>query len=94
MKSARDYEDCVDRVQSRGLASEEASGLIAGCGARFAGRRKPDGGYSYYDFMQDKKFDIAGPNPSRTNAGIDREYIGCLEVSVAKPNSEALANAE
>ena len=92
---ARDYEDCVDRVQSRSLASEEASGLIAGCGARFAGRRKPDGGYSYYDFMQDKKFDIAGPNPSPDERrAIDREYIGYLEVQRREAISAALANQQ
>src|SRR5207244_7224214 len=32
--------------------------------AKFAGRRKPGGGYTYYDFMQNRHFDIAGPNPT------------------------------
>lgn len=95
VESARDYEDCVDRVQSRSLASDEASGLIAGCGARFAGRRKPDGGYSYYDFMQDKKFDIAGPNPSPDERkAIDREYIGYLEAQRREAISAALATQQ
>jgi len=46
------------------------------CNVRFAGRRKADGGYTYYDFMQDRIFDIAGPNPTaEERKQIDREYI-------------------
>ncbi len=37
---------------------------LAECNAKFAGRRKPGGGYTYYDFMQNRSFDIAGPNPT------------------------------
>jgi hypothetical protein len=37
---------------------------IMDCGARFAGRRKVGGGYAYYDLMQNRSFDIAGPNPT------------------------------
>jgi hypothetical protein len=92
---ARDYEDCVERVQSRSLPGDEAGNLLAGCGARFAGRRKADGGYSYYDFMQDKKFDIAGPNPSpEERKAIDREYIGYLEAQRREAISAALATQQ
>jgi hypothetical protein len=92
---ARDYEDCVERAQAQGLAGDEAGNLIAGCGARFAGRRKPDGGYSYYDFMQDKKFDIAGPNPTPDERkAIDREYIGYLETQRREAISAALATQQ
>ena len=94
-ESARDYEDCVERVQSRSPAGEEAGNLLAGCGARFAGRRKADGGYSYYDFMQDRKFDIAGPNPSPDERkAIDREYIGYLDAQRREAISEALARQQ
>jgi hypothetical protein len=34
------------------------------CGSRFAGRRKPGGGYVYYDLWQNRSFDIIGPNPT------------------------------
>ena len=92
---ARDYEDCVDRAQAQGLIGDEAGNLVAGCGARFAGRRKADGGYSYYDFMQDKKFDIAGPNPtSDERRAIDREYIGYLETQRREAISAALATQQ
>jgi hypothetical protein len=53
---------------------------MPGCNARFAGRRKPGGGYSYYDFMQGRSFDIAGPNPTaEERKQIDREYIQFLD---------------
>jgi len=92
---ARDYEDCVERAQAQGLAGDEAGNLISGCGARFAGRRKADGGYSYYDFMQDRKFDIAGPNPSPDERkAIDSEYIGYLEGQRREAISAALATQQ
>jgi hypothetical protein len=92
---AQDYEDCVERMQALGLADEELNSGLAGCGARFAGRRKPDGGYSYYDFMQDRKFDISGPNPTATERkAIDREYITYLEGQRREAISEALAKQQ
>jgi hypothetical protein len=86
-QSARDYEECVEALGSGAAADrlnslpgdERSTGLTA-CNAQFAGRRKPGGGYSYYDFMQDRNFDIAGPNPtSEERTKIDREYIQFLD---------------
>jgi hypothetical protein len=92
---ARDYEDCVERMQAQSLPDEELNSALSGCGARFAGRRKPEGGYSYYDFMQDRKFDISGPNPtSEERKAIDREYIGYLEGQRREAISEALAKQQ
>ena len=92
---ARDYEDCVERMQAQRLSEEELNSALSGCGARFAGRRKPDGGYSYYDFMQDRKFDIAGPNPTaEERRAIDREYISYLEGQRREAISEALAKQQ
>jgi hypothetical protein len=97
---ARDYEDCVERlqtqVQTQAVADEERNSMMTGCGARFAGRRKADGsGYTYYDFMQDKKFDIAGPNPTpEERKTIDREYITYLEGQHREAVSAALARQQ
>jgi len=93
---ATDYEDCVDRLQSQGLADDERNSMMTGCGARFAGRRKQDGaGYTYYDFMQDKKFDIAGPNPTADERkAIDRDYITYLEGQRREAISAALAEKQ
>ncbi len=78
------------------MQGEELNGGLTGCGARFAGRRKADGsGYTYYDFMQDKKFDIAGPNPTaEERKTIDREYITYLEGQRREAVSAALAKEQ
>jgi hypothetical protein len=59
---------------------EEKTAALAECNAKFAGRRKPGGGYTYYDFMQDRTFDIAGPNPTpEEQKHIDEQYTAYLE---------------
>lgn len=95
VETARDYEDCVERVQAQSPAGEEANTGLTACGARFAGRRKPEGGYSYYDFMLNRKFDIAGPNPTGDERkAIDREYIVYLESQRRESVSAALAQQQ
>jgi hypothetical protein len=93
---ATDYEDCVARMQAQGAPSAELDGMLTGCSARFAGRRKPEGsGYTYYDFMQEKKFDIAGPNPTaEERKAIDREYIVYLDGQKREAMSAALAKRQ
>ncbi len=76
-RSAADYEECIEQVDLRSVPKE---GGAAQCGVLFAGRRKPGGGYTYYDFMQNKSFDIAGPNPSAEELKeIDRQYMAFLD---------------
>lgn len=93
---ARDYEECVELAQANQSPGEELNSMITGCGARFAGRRKTDGaGYTYYDFMQGRKFDIAGPNPSaEERREIDRQYIAYLEDQRREAISAALAKQQ
>jgi hypothetical protein len=95
LELARDFEDCVERIEAQRLSADELSGWLAGCGARFAGRRKAEGGYTYYDFMQDKKFDIEGPNPTaEERMAIDRDYIVYLEAQRREAISAALARQQ
>ena len=58
-----DFEDCADRAE-KSATKQEKTAALAECNAKFAGRRKPGGGYTYFDFMQNRNFDIAGPNPT------------------------------
>ena len=77
---ARDFEECVEQVQAKALSKDERGALMTKCSALFAGRRKPGGGYTYYDFMQDRSFDIAGPNPTPDERKqIDRQYMAFLD---------------
>ncbi|MDE2379495.1 hypothetical protein [Bradyrhizobium sp.] len=73
-----DFEDCADRAEQSASKAEKTAAL-AECNAKFAGRRKPGGGYTYYDFLQDRTFDIAGPNPTPDEQKkIDESYTSYL----------------
>jgi hypothetical protein len=74
-----DFESCAD-VAEKATTREEKTTKLAECNAKFAGRRKAGGGYTYYDFMQDRTFDIAGPNPTtEEQKKIDEQYTAYLE---------------
>jgi hypothetical protein len=74
-----DFESCADAAE-KANSKEEKTAALAECNAKFAGRRKPGGGYTYYDFMQDRTFDIAGPNPTPDEQKhIDNQYTAYLE---------------
>jgi hypothetical protein len=50
------------------------------CDEQFAGRRKKGGGYTYYDFLQNRHFDIAGPNPTPAEQKyFDEQYTVYLD---------------
>jgi len=73
-RSPADFEECAD-VAEKAATKEEKTAALADCNAKFAGRRKVGGGYTYYDFMQDRSFEIAGPNPTpEEQKYIDRQY--------------------
>jgi len=74
-----DFESCADAAE-KARTKEDKTAALAECNAKFAGRRKPSGGYTYYDFMQDRTFDIAGPNPTpEEQKNIDQQYTVYLE---------------
>jgi hypothetical protein len=89
---ARDFEACVELVEAQRPPNDERRALMTDCNVRFAGRRKAGGGYTYYDFMQDRNFDIAGPNPTaEERKEIDREYMAFLDTQRREAISAALA---
>jgi hypothetical protein len=91
---ARDFEECVELVQAR-MTDGETRPLMTNCNARFAGRRKAGGGYSYYDFMMDRNFDISGPNPTpEERKAIDRAYIVYLDAQRQEAVSAELARRQ
>lgn len=74
-----DFEECADKAE-KAANKEERSSLLTECNAKFAGRRKPGGGYTYFDFMQNRSFDIAGPNPTpEEQKKIDEHYTDFLD---------------
>lgn len=75
-----DFEECAERAERSPGGQDARTKALISCESKFAGRRKAGGGYSYYDFLQNKTFDIAGPNPTVTEQrAIDEEYKKYLD---------------
>jgi len=69
--------------------------LMAQCGKEFVGRRKTGGGYTYYDFLQNRNFDIAGPNPtSKELRFFDEQYTLYLDAQSQEAVGAALAEKQ
>jgi uncharacterized OsmC-like protein len=78
-RAPADFEACADKAE-KAATREDRSSQLTECNAKFAGRRKPGGGYTYFDFMQNRNFDIAGPNPTpEEQKKIDEQYTAYLE---------------
>ena len=78
-RAPADFEECADKAEKT-ATKEERTAQLAECNAKFAGRRKPGGGYTYFDFMQNRSFDIAGPNPTpEEQKKIDEQYTVFLD---------------
>jgi hypothetical protein len=77
-RAPADYEECAESAE-KAATKEAKTTQLAECGVRFAARRKVGGGYSYFDFMQNRHFDIAGPNPTpQEQKHIDEQYAAYL----------------
>lgn len=94
-QTARDFEECVEQAQAARPSNDQRGALTTDCNARFAGRRKAGGGYTYYDFMQGRNFDIAGPNPTaEERKQIDHAYMGFLDAQRREAISAELAKRQ
>jgi hypothetical protein len=77
-RAAADYEECAASA-GKAPSKEAKASQLSECGVKFAARRKASGGYSYFDFMQNRHFDIAGPNPTpEEQKTIDEQYAAYL----------------
>jgi hypothetical protein len=78
-RAPADFEECAD-VAEKAATREARTSALTECNAKFAGRRKVGGGYTYFDFMQNRSFDIAGPNPTpEEQKQIDEQYTAFLD---------------
>ena len=84
--SPKDFEDCSSSAQQPGVTDAAKAKIISECDAKFPGRRKVGGGYTYFDFMQNRHFDIAGPKPTPQELKrMDQEYLAFLETHPETP---------
>jgi hypothetical protein len=71
----KDYEECAENAAREAKSKEALNILLYSCDSKFRGRRKPTGGYTFYDDRQDRGFDIKGPNPTPAELEhIERQY--------------------
>ncbi|MGL5168235.1 MAG: hypothetical protein ACRC9K_20315 [Afipia sp.] len=92
----KDFEECSQSAGQPGLSKDDQAKIISECDTKFVGRRKTGGGYTYFDFTQNRHFDIAGPNPTQQELKrMDQEYLAYLEAnretSVVAEGAQALA---
>ena len=88
-RAPADFEECADKAE-KAATKEEKKSQLTECNAKFAGRRKPGGGYTYFDFMQNRSFDIAGPNPTpEEQKKIDQQYTVYLDRERESRNAAA-----
>ncbi len=89
----QDFEQCSEVAEATASSKDERMSLIAQCDRQFAGRRKAGGGYTYYDFLQNRQFDIAGPNPTPNELKhFDEQYT--LYLDGQRREAVAAARAE
>jgi hypothetical protein len=60
----QDLVQCSERAETVASSIDERTSLINQCDKQFVGRSKMDAGYTYNDFLHNRHFDIAGPNPT------------------------------
>jgi hypothetical protein len=94
LRGPADFEECAD-IAEKATSREARASELSQCRAKFAGRRKPGGGYSYFDFMQNRSFDIAGPNPTpQEQKHIDEQYSAFLDRERRASIAAALAKQQ
>src|ERR1700755_1304086 len=78
-RAPADFEECAD-VAEKSPGKQARAAAVTERNAQVAGRRKTGGGYSYFDFMQNRNFDIEGPNPTQAEQKhIDEQYAIYLD---------------
>jgi hypothetical protein len=90
-----DFEQCSGTADRIASSHDERVAMIAQCDKRFVGRRKPGGGYTYFDFLQNRHFDIAGPNPTPDELKhFDEEYAIYLDIQGREAVAAATAEKQ
>jgi hypothetical protein len=91
----QDFEQCSEEAEGTASSKDERISLIAQCSKQFVGRRKMGGGYTYYDFLQNRHFDIAGPNPTPKELKyFDEQYTLYLDAQRRDAVAAALAEKQ
>jgi hypothetical protein len=93
--SPKDFEQCSDQAEKTSSFKDRHMTLLDQCAKQFVGRRKTSGGYTYYDFLQNRQFDIDSPNPTpKEQKYFDEQYTLYLDVQKREADAAALAEQQ
>lgn len=88
----QDYEQCSAQAEKTASSGDERTALLGECDKKYVARRKAGGGYTYYDFLQNRQFEIAGPNPTREEQKhFDEQYSLYLKAQKQEADAARLA---
>jgi hypothetical protein len=91
----RDYEQCSESALRATSSKDERALAVTECDKQFTGRRRAGGGYTYYDFLQDRHFDIVGPNPTPEELkSFDEAYVAYLNAQPRDPVAASPADTQ
>jgi hypothetical protein len=91
----QDYEQCSAQAEKTASSGDERTTLLGECDKKYVARRKEGGGYRYYDFLQNRQFEIAGPNPTREEQKhFDEQYSLYLKAQKQEADAARLAQQE
>ena len=91
----QDYEQCSAQAEKTASSGDERTTLLGECDKKFVARRKVGGGYTYYDFLQNRQFQIAGPNPTKEEQKhFDEQYSLYLKAQKQEADAARLAQQE
>ena len=90
-QNPQDFEQCSEEVERATSSNDERNALIAKCRTQFVGRRDIGGGYTFFDFLQNRKFHIAGPNPTPAELKyFDQQYMLFLDAQARDESAASL----
>jgi hypothetical protein len=90
-----DFEQCSEEAERTASSKDERASFIARCDKQSVGRRKMGGEYTYFDFLQNRHFDITGPNPTpRELKHFDEEYTLYLDAQRRDEITAAIAEKQ
>jgi hypothetical protein len=91
----QDYEQCSAQAEKAASSGDERTALLGECDKKYVARRKVGGGYTYYDFLQNRQFQIAGPNPTKEEQKhFDEQYSLYLKAQKQEADAPRLAEQE
>jgi hypothetical protein len=90
----KDYEDCAERAAKDAKTNNALSILLQNCNTSFPARRKPGGGYVYYEEVSQTYLDVSGPRLSKADKKLIEQHISDAVKREVRKSEELVRQAE